>query len=210
MEKRKRFSQILVKFCLLGSGIFGSSTGLAQDSGSDEWKYKTEVFGGAGHGRFLHGDNNLGSGVDLGGGFALRPFSGALHGLGFEIMFNGLGFNQSWSQGYSYNGKMHAITGNILYHFGRSRTQFYFVGGLGGLQADYAFINPYTRDLVDDPHYTEISKGTKIAINLGAGVKYRIISGLALRPEFRMFDTTMGKGYNWTYLRLSIALGYHF
>ena len=44
----------------------------------------------------------------------------------------------------------------------------------------------------------------------GAGIKVRIASGLALRPEIRFYDTTIGTGYNWSHLRLSIGVGWHF
>jgi hypothetical protein len=44
----------------------------------------------------------------------------------------------------------------------------------------------------------------------GAGIKVRIASGLALRPEIRFYDTTIGTGYNWSHMRLSIGVGWHF
>jgi hypothetical protein len=193
-----------------GSGLIVDSNARAQDQAAGDWKYRGEVFGGIGLGNFNHGDNHLGNGLDLSGGLGVRPFAGALKGLGFEVLCNGLRFNKSWGDGYSYDGKMHAITGNALYHFGRSRTQFYVVGGIGSLKADYIGVNPYTRTILNDPNYAEKVNGTKMALNLGVGVKARITSRLSVRPELRMFDTTIGKGYNWTSLRLSLALGYHF
>ena len=180
-----------------------SLTVMADDQASNEWKYRGEIFGGVGFGRFNHGNSHLGSGMDLGAGFGIRPFTGALSGLGFEILANGLAFRKEWSGGEFYNdGSTFTVSGSALYHFGRSGAQFYLLGGLGALTGDYVFVSPYSG--------TEEHKSTKMAICLGAGVKARITPNLALRPEFRLFDTTIGTGYNWLYLRFSVALAYHF
>ena len=190
--------RILFCLCLVPATLF------AQDQQSREWKYKGEVSGSLGLGQFYHGDDALGKGPDLAVGFGFRPFSGALRGLGFEVLGNRCAFEKEWGNGYSHDGQMRSITGNALYHFGRSRTQFYVVGGIGMLTADYVSINPY------DPNHVGTVKDSKMATNFGAGVKTRITSRISLRPELRVFDTTIGKGYNWSHVRLSIGLGYHF
>jgi opacity protein-like surface antigen len=195
---------LLFCLCLVPATLF------AQDQQSKEWKYKGEVSGSLGVGQFYHGDDALGKGPDLAVAFGFRPFSGALRGLGFEVLGNFCAFKNQWGNGYSHDGQMHTISGNALYHFGRSRTQFYVVGGIGMLTADYVSINPYTRELSGDPNQVETAKASKMATNFGAGVKTRITSRLSLRPEVRIFDTTIGKGYNWSHIRISIGLGYHF
>jgi len=196
--------QILAILCFTLRGVLSSPALFAQDQASKEWKYKGEVFGSVGLGRFYHGDHHLGSGLEYGGGLGIRPFSRGLRGLGFEILFNGLNFRRAWGGGYSYDGKMQTVGGDALYHFGRSRTQLYLVGGVGLLNADYTYVAP------NDPNYVEKSKGSKMAINFGAGIKARIALRLSVRPELRLIDTTIGKGYNWSYIRFSVALGYHF
>ena len=194
--------RILFCLCLVPATLF------AQDQ--KEWKYKGEVSGSVGVGQFYPGYDALGKGPDLAAGFGFRPFSGALRGLGFEVQGNRCAFRNEWGNGYSHDGQMRTITGNALYHFGRSRTQFYLVGGIGMLTADYASVNPYTRELSGDPNHVETAKATKMTTNLGVGVKTRITSRISLRPEVRIFDTTIGKGPNWSHVRLSIGLSYHF
>jgi hypothetical protein len=78
------------------------------------------------------------------------------------------------------------------------------------LRGKQVHVNPYTRQLLRDPDYTEILRATKPAISAGAGVKIRIASRLSLRPELRLLTTTPGAGINWEYLRFSAAIGYHF
>ena len=182
----------------------------AQDPRSSEWLYKGEIMGGVGFGRFYHGDDVLGNGLDLTAGFGVRPFSGALRGVGFEVQFDHFSFLNDWGNGYSYDGDVRLVSGNALYHFGRAGVQGYLVGGIGVLMADYTFANPYTRDLLNDPNYMERSSPTKMALNVGAGLKIRVAKNLSLRPDFRVFDTTIGKGFNGSHLRLSMGLSYHF
>ena len=204
--RRKSPLRTVSFFCLVlvGARAFG------QDQASREWKYRGEAFGSFGYGRFYNGDDHLGNGLDLGAGFGVRPFSGALGGLGFEMMYNSLSFTNEWGSDYQYKGDMRSLTGSALYHFGRSRTQFYVVGGIGALEADYTYRNGYLNSIINDPGYVARSNGTKLAINFGAGFKARIWSGLALRPEIRFYDTTIGTGYNWSHVRLSIGIGCHF
>ena len=192
--------------------ILGGTCLYGQEKDSKEWKYKGEIFGNVGYGRFYHGDDHLGSGIDPGIGFGVRPFSGKLRGLGFEVMVNGLRFRNAWGSeyAYEYKGDMRVITGNALYHFGRSRAQFYAVGGIGVLKADYTYRNGYMNMIINDPDYLETHGATKMAVNFGAGIKVRIASGLALRPEIRFYDTTIGTGYNWSHMRLSVGAGWHF
>jgi hypothetical protein len=48
-----------------------------------------------------------------------------------------------------------------------------------------------------------------MVLNIAAGVKARIARGLAVRPEIRFYNTTMGSGYNFGSLRLSLGIGYY-
>ena len=45
-------------------------------------------------------------------------------------------------------------------------------------------------------------------LSVGAGVKAKLIEGLTLRPEVRFHDTTIGSGYNFAGLQVSLGLGY--
>lgn len=208
MGKQKTLQKAVWMAFILGLALGGNVWG--QGGRDKEWNYRGEVFGGIGMSRFYHGDYHLGDGIDWSAGAGVRPFTGSLRGLGFEICANGFNFDRSWGDGYSNQGDALAISGNALYHFGRSSTQFYVLGGLGALHADYQFINPYTRELYGDPDYVERHNATQFAVNLGLGVKARISSNLSIRPELRLVDTTAGSGYNWGDLHLSIGLSYHF
>ncbi len=171
---------------------------------------RTEVFGSFGYGRLLHGSHSLGSGMDLGGGFGIRPFRGKWDRLGLEGSFQQLRFDSARGTVNSSDGTASTVSGNLLLHFGRSRVRFFVTGGVGVLWADYLSSNPYARSPNGPPIPAEQIRGTQFAFNLGAGVKWRLVRGLALRPEFRMFDTTPGAGYNWTAVRFWCGLAYHF
>jgi len=188
----------------------GAAGLFAQDPKLADRRFKGEISGSLGLGRFYHGDDFLGSGLDVAAGFGIRPFEGMLRGLGFELLFTRFSFRNEWGDGYSNIGSVRTVTGNALYHFGRSRHQFYLVGGLGALKADYTSVNGYMKNVLNDPGYSRRIKADKLVRNLGVGAKLRIGSRFALRPEIRLFDTTIGKGYNWAHFRPSMGISYHF
>ncbi len=209
MGQKDTVSIVVVGILILGFAMDGGLRA-QPDRKSREWTYKGEVFAGIGVSRFYHGNNHLGNGTDWTAGFGVRPFTGALRGLGFQVSASGFNFNREWSDGYSNQGNVLAVTADALYHFGKSSTQFYLMGGAGTFRADYQSINPYTRELLNNPSYVEKHKATQLAISLGAGVKARITSKLSIRPEIRFLNTAAGSGHNWENLLLSIGVGYHF
>ena len=189
------------------------------DRQNEKWNYQGEVFASIGWGRLWHGDDSLGGGLDLGGGFGLRPFSGRLQGLGFELQFSRLHHEAQHTATHSTSGNALTVTGNILYHFGSSRVQPYVAGGIGALRADHVregYSEWYTGD-PDDPdswtyhveYWSYRVKGTKMAIKIGGGLKAAITPRMSIRPELCILDTTIGRGYNWSSLKLFVALSYH-
>jgi opacity protein-like surface antigen len=181
---------------------------------SGRWVYRGEVFGGVGWGGFWHGDSPLGSGLEVGGGIGLRPFRGNLRGLGFEVQVKQLRHDVQHSSTHSTSGKASTVLGNALYHFGNSRFQPYVVGGIGVLKADYTrrgYSEWYNLPEWEyhEEYWTERVNESKVAINVGVGLKAAISPNLSIRPELSLIDTTPGSGYNWASLRLSLSVGYH-
>jgi len=201
----------------------GTLTGFGKDTcdtpkQTDEkkrWIYQGEVFGTVGWGRFWHGDDSLGSGIELGVGAGFRPFQGKLRGLGFEVRVNQLHHDVQTSATHSTDGKALALLGNALYHFGTSKIQPYVMGGIGILKADYTrtgYSDWYDGGPDGEHHeeyWTERVNASKMAINLGVGLKAAIRPNLSIRPELTLIDTTPGSGYNWGSLRVSLGVGYH-
>ncbi len=164
------------------------------------WKYQAEIFGSVGWGSFYHGNHKYGGGFNWSGGLGVRPFSGALRGLGFEGEINGLHFAGRTGTDYESKGDRTVLSANVLYHFGRAGTQFFLLGGIGSLKAHYHY---------QVPGYLYQDEGRKMSLNLGAGVKIRLASHFSIRPEFRLFDTTVGSGYNWSSPQFSCGVSYH-
>jgi hypothetical protein len=186
-----------------------------QPDESKIWIYRGEVFGTVGWGQFWHGDDSLGSGIEISGGVGFRPFQGKLRGLGFEVRVNQLQFDIQQSATHSTDGKALTLLGNALYHFSDSKIQPYVMGGIGILKADYTqqgyseWYDGGPGGEYHEEYWTERVNASKMAINLGVGLKAAIRSNLSIRPELTLIDTTPGSGYNWGSLRLSIGVGYH-
>lgn len=173
-----------------------------------KWNYKGEVLGQVGWGSFYHGDHEIGGGTELGGAFGVKPFSGRLRRLGFEFQANTLSLG--YERGVNINeGRVTALVGNVVYHFSDSAIQPYVEGGLGALKADYTEMIKGGAVLGSNEDYVYRVKADKMLLNIGAGVKARLVRGLAVRPEIRFYDTTMGSGYNFASIRLSVGLGYY-
>ena len=176
--------------------------------GQQRWNYKGEVLGQVGWGSFSHGDHKIGSGTEWGGGFGVKPFSGKLRRLGFDFQANRLGL--AYEQGVNINdGQVTAIVGSVLYHFSDSPIQPYVTGGLGVLKAKYTQVIKGGAILGSNEDYVSTADANKMLLNIGAGVKARLVRGLAIRPEIRLYDTTIGTGYNWSSVRLSVGVGYY-
>lgn len=172
------------------------------------WNYKREVVGQIGWGRFYHGDSLIGSGNEYGGSFGVKPFSGKLRRLGFEFQANSL--DLSYRRGSNVNdGTTTAFVGNVLYHFTDSALQPYVAGGLGILQANYTEVIEGGAVLGSTEDYVAKVNTDKMLLNIGAGVKARVFRNLAVRPEVRFYNTTMGSGYNFGSIRLSVGFGYY-
>ncbi len=192
--------------------LAGTVTGFGEDAGNTpkqpierkRWIYRGEVFGSIGWGGFWHGDDSLGSGIELGGGVGSRPFQGKLRGLGFEVQVKQLHHDIQHSATHSTNGKALTLIGNVLYHFSDSTVQPYVLGGIGVLKADYVPSWEY-----HEGYWRLRVNASKMAINLGVGLKAAIRNNFSIRPELTLIDTTPGSGYNWASLRLSIGVGYH-
>jgi hypothetical protein len=187
------YFMMVILFLVMTTNSFGEAQ-------PQPWRYKVEIFGGAGWGNFHHGDTGYGGGLNWSGGIGVRPFSGILHGLGFEGEISGLHFTDRSGTKYESKGDRTVVSGNALYHFGRHNTQFFLLGGFGSFHANYYYQIP------DSQYQVE---GNKMSLNLGLGVKAKIASHLSIRPEVRIFDTTIGSGYNWSSLQLSCGVSYH-
>jgi opacity protein-like surface antigen len=190
---------------------------LAQNQAASEWDYKLELTGNIGHGWFHHGDSLWGSGLDFGGGIGVRPFRGALRGLGFEVELASLHQDQPLSDVASRSLKSFLLSGNAVYHFnGRGRVQPFVVGGLGMVRAEYRFTcsecvfneDPITGQLIPIPYLEQIH-ATKLGITLGTGIKLAVTRHISLRPQILLVNTTPGSGYNWTWTRFQFGTGFH-
>jgi len=191
-----------------------SAVQAADTSDNEKWKYKGEVFGAVGYGRFSHGNNSYGKGLQVEGGVGVRPFSGALDGLGFEFKIVHQNFKRETSPDHSTEGHFNAFIGSAHYHFGDSKVQPYLGGGIGVLKADYT--QRILSDWYDEEmnHYIENRVYTvnesKMVIRVAGGLKIALTQNFSLRPEFQILDTTAGEGYNWSNIGFTLAAGVHF
>jgi hypothetical protein len=189
----------------------------AKDTDSNQikkWNYKGEIFGALGIGAFYHGDDGLGKGLQAEVGFGVRPFKGTFNGLGFEMKFIHQDFERQTSPNHFSDGNFNAFLGSAVYHFGGSKTQPYVAGGIGFLKADYTY--RYLSEWYDgngdfyQEHKVEVSKDSKMAIRIAGGIKFAVTNQFSIRPELQILDTTIGEGYNWSQIGLSVAAGFHF
>ena len=191
---------------------------LAQARQAKSWNYKVELFGNVGYGKFYLGDTTWGKGLDYGGGIGVRPFSRRLHGLGFELQLAHIADKRSPSPDIASRLSASMVSGNVLYHFlGHNMTQPYLLFGLANVKAKYSYScgacifnqDPETGQLIPIPYKWE-TDGSKLGINLGAGLKIAITRHFSIRPEFLLTDTTAGQGWNWDWLKVQISAGVHF
>lgn len=196
----------------LASASVGAADLFAQDA-VRKWNYKREVYGSVGYGRFYHGDNFWGGGLEIGAGAGIRPFSGALRGVGLEVQLLRSGHFVRTSGAHSKEGTATSVAANGVYHFNNRRVQPFVFGGVGMLKADFT-LRGISEWIDAQGHHlertTERVDASKLAVGLGAGVKASIGRGFAIRPEVRFLDTTPGRGWNFGSIRFSIGVGYHF
>ena len=189
----------------------GVGTGLGEDTRKrneeqrqgEKWVYKGEVFGSVGWAALYHGKHHEFSGVNAAAGIGVRPFEGALSGLGFEARFAHLNSNEET------NSNILIFSGCAVYHFGRSKVQPYVLGGFGVLRGERTVIIKYgsgTEILYEERYQDALNK---IGFEFGGGIKIALTPHLALRSEFRLLDTTPGEGYNLGVPQVNFGLGYH-
>ncbi len=193
---------------LLSIMLLAAMSGMANGQDGNTWDYKGEVVGQMGWGRFYHGDGLVGSGAEWGGALGVKPFSGKLRRLGFEVHADRLSIG--YELGNNLNeGDVTTVVGNVLYHFSDSSVQPYVAGGLGVLRADYTELIKGGAVLGSTEDYVFRVDTNEMVLNIAAGVKARLVRGLAVRPEVRFYNTTMGSGYNFGSIRLSLGIGYY-
>jgi opacity protein-like surface antigen len=211
----KRIVQATLSGLLLGQAWFSNPL-QAQDRRGGDWNYRVEVFGDVARGGFYNGHHNWGKGLDYGGGVGVRPFSGRLRGLGFEVRTARLA-SESDSAVLPAKFRSSLVAANGVYHFrGRSRAQAYVLGGVGVVSVAYSRscyecvfnVDPATGKLTPIP-WTEDIHATKAGINLGAGLKIAVHRRVSIRPEILFVDTTPGSGWNWAWLRVQMGIGFH-
>jgi opacity protein-like surface antigen len=206
----------MVKKLIVPASLLAACLGLHPQASAQEkenpWKYRVEVTGHIGGGSAYNGDHLLGKGLDYGGGFSARPFSGVLRRLSLDLQMARLDGDQPPQQ--TFRSRLTAV--NAAWHFRPdSRFQPYVLGGFGHMHAKYSFscdtcvYEVIRGGLAPIPYYWE-TEGAKNGLVLGGGVRFGLLRHLSFRPEVMMMDTTPGSGPNWTWLRVSAALGFNF
>jgi hypothetical protein len=210
--KRSLKLLLLVLFTPVFLGSVLAKPSQAKDP--ETWDYTGEVFGTVGWGKFMHGDSPLGDGFLLDTGFGIRPFKETFRGLGFEFHYSHLDFDYNPVTEISKTGTFDAFTGNVLYHFGSSKTQPFVGFGMGVLAADYrerilSEILDAGGNIVQSEWRSSEVRASHFAIRFSAGIKIALIEHFSLRPEVLFLDTTPGKGFNWGGLGATVGAAYH-
>jgi opacity protein-like surface antigen len=98
-------------------------------------------------------------------------------------------------------------TGNVLYFFSNGRAQPYVTGGIGTLWSKgvrsitFGGGNPW--------HITEQEFHERgLVWHIGTGVRVAVTPRVSIRPEFRIYDSTIQSRVNLNLLRGSVAVGY--
>ncbi len=207
---RRGFRKGFSLFLLVGIASLFISSSWAQN-----YAYKGEVFGSAAYGRLVRvEDLPQGDGANLGGGAGLRLAST----IGIELEFNRM-INLKLRPapcptlecvGSALIGVRSAIifSANGLYHFSVSRVQPYVVGGIGVLRterADSLSVGSGTRATISQIE----RRDNGLSISFGAGLKVFVTHKISLRPEFRLYTSSIRSRENLNLLRASIGFGYH-
>ncbi len=182
-----------------------------------DWTYRLELLGEIAYGGFYNGDRKWGSGLDLGGGVGVRPFTAALRGLGFEARLAHIAEDKGDPATLATSLDSTMVAANAVYHVrGRTPVQPYVYGGLGVARVAYSSVCNtcvYTglpsQGGVAIPQKSEV-RATKAGLNLGCGIKIAINRRLSVRPEISFLNTTPGSGWNFGWVRLQMGLGLHF
>lgn len=103
------------------------------------------------------------------------------------------------------------VSTNVLYRFGGAgaRTGPYVTGGIGAMWtketttvATFNGNEPVALMAEFD------ASGTGLALNAGAGFRMALTRGLSLRPEVRIYSSTVQSRLNLSVFRFSVAAGY--
>jgi opacity protein-like surface antigen len=98
-------------------------------------------------------------------------------------------------------------TGNVVYSFSSGRTQPYVTGGIGTLWSKgvgsitFGSGNPW---IITEQEFHE--RG--LVWHVGTGVRLTVTRRISIRPEFRIYDSTLQSRVNLNMLRASVAVGY--
>ncbi|HEY7448735.1 MAG TPA: outer membrane beta-barrel protein [Vicinamibacterales bacterium] len=98
-------------------------------------------------------------------------------------------------------------TGNVAYFFSNGRTQPYITGGIGTLWSKgvssitFGGGNPW---IITEQEFHE--RG--LVWHVGTGVRLAVTRRIFIRPEFRIYDSTIQSRVNLNMLRGSVAVGY--
>jgi len=96
---------------------------------------------------------------------------------------------------------------NVSYFFSTSGIQPYLSGSIGVLESEEAFIQGHITEAgIVLTEQDRVNRG--LAENVGAGVLIPITRAVSLRPELRVYFSTLQSRSNLTYYRGSIGVGY--
>ena len=169
---------------------------------AQENRTKWEVFGTAGYGRAYDDEGNIGSGLDLGGGFGYR----ITPKVGVEGSFNWFSHTREFGGSpVRFEGTAVSGAANVVYHFSESKVQPFVTGGIGALQHE----DRSTGLGQVGPPRTK----SGFSYNFGGGVKIFLTKRVALRPEGRVLISNLGSGPGieppFSTFRGSVGIGYH-
>lgn len=201
--ERMRFAGMRRMMVLVAGAVAIGTLTASPDSGSgQEWEFKAQVVGGVGYGAFFHGKHKQFDGGSFFGGVAVRPFSGALSGVGFSGRLTRLISNDELMQ------DVNILSATVEYHFGKGRIQPFVLGGIGAVSSERTVVIYYGDELgiYDESRYQEDIR--KVGLELGVGVKAAIGERWFVQPEFRLVDTTPGSGYNLGIPLIQVGFGY--
>ena len=98
-------------------------------------------------------------------------------------------------------------SGNVRYHFGNSRHQPYITGGAGAMRTHSIASILYSRNGVGTFEERE-ENDTGFAFNVGGGVHMPLTDSFSLRPEIRIYDSSVMSRQNLALIRTSIGAAY--
>lgn len=191
----------------------------AHAQGAAPWTARVEIVGNVGNGQLHLGDSEWGNGVDIGFAAGVRPFEGALAGLGFEVQGSWLGDTTTRGAQVSSDLSARLFVAGALYHFrNAARVQPYVLGGLAIVSADYRYTcvdcvfdwDPALGAWVSRGAVVSEESGTEPGFALGGGVKVAVMRRVLIRPEVLLADTSAGAGYNWSWWQLKVGIGVGF